>query len=173
MLRRTSSRSRTTSCPATRARPPVGLSSVHSMLIVVDLPAPFGPRNPKISPGRTGNSSPRTASPSPKVVLRPSTSTAGPPSGMGLPPVGAYAPSPARGGRRRETTRGRQGRSAHRDGGLQAPAGLVVAAQDQAGHGRVGPDRRGAHARAARRQPAGGAAGRQPGGRGRPADRAP
>src|SRR5690606_37255759 len=128
---------------------------------------PFGPRNPKISPGRTVNSIPRTASTSPKVLLRPSTSTAGPPSGMGLPPVGAYAPSPARGGRRRETTRGRHGRSAHRDGGLQAPAGLVVAAQDQAGHGRVRPDRRGDHVRAARRPP-GVEGGRAPAGRTRP-----
>ena len=52
MLRRTSSRSLTTSWPATSAEPPVGRTSVQSMLIVVDLPAPFGPRKPKISPAR-------------------------------------------------------------------------------------------------------------------------
>ena len=43
------------------AVPAVGVSSVHSMLIVVDLPAPFGPRKPKISPRRTSRSMPRTA----------------------------------------------------------------------------------------------------------------
>ena len=35
-----------TSNPATRAVPEVGGSSVVSMWTVVDLPAPFGPRNP-------------------------------------------------------------------------------------------------------------------------------
>jgi hypothetical protein len=35
------------------------------MPIVVDLPAPFGPRNPKISPAVTSKSMPLTASTSP------------------------------------------------------------------------------------------------------------
>jgi hypothetical protein len=35
------------------------------MLIVVDLPAPFGPRNPNVSPACTSKSTPRTASTSP------------------------------------------------------------------------------------------------------------
>ena len=35
-----------TSKPATRAVPEVGGSSVVSIKTVVDLPAPFGPRNP-------------------------------------------------------------------------------------------------------------------------------
>src|SRR5947209_6573659 len=68
MLRRTSSRSRTTSCPATRAWPAVGFASVQSMLIVVVLPAPFGPRKPNTSPGATSKSTPRTALTSPKSL---------------------------------------------------------------------------------------------------------
>src|SRR5438270_4979866 len=70
MLRRTSSRSRTTSWPATVAEPAVGLASVHSMLIVVVLPAPFGPRKPKTSPAATSKSTPFTASSSPNRFTR-------------------------------------------------------------------------------------------------------
>src|SRR5918994_2022725 len=77
MLRRTASRSVTTSCPATRAAPAVGRASVHRMLIVVDLPAPFGPRKPKVSPGRTVKSTPRTASTSPYRFSSPPPSPAG------------------------------------------------------------------------------------------------
>ena len=44
------------------ATPEVGRISVHRMLIVVDFPAPFGPRKPKISPAPTSRSMPRTAS---------------------------------------------------------------------------------------------------------------
>ena len=51
MRRRTWSRSLTTSKPATRAVPAVGFGRVQRILIVVDLPAPFGPRKPNISPG--------------------------------------------------------------------------------------------------------------------------
>ena len=40
----------TMSNPPTVPLPPVGISRPQSMRIVVDLPAPFGPRNPKISP---------------------------------------------------------------------------------------------------------------------------
>jgi len=65
MLRRTSSLARTTSYPATRAVPAVGWTSVQSILMVVDLPAPFGPRNPNTSPAATSKSTPRTASMSP------------------------------------------------------------------------------------------------------------
>jgi hypothetical protein len=36
-----------TSKPSTDARPLVGVSSPQSTRIVVDLPAPLGPRNPK------------------------------------------------------------------------------------------------------------------------------
>ena len=65
MLRRTSPRSVTTSWPATSAVPPVGSTSVHNIPIVVDLPAPFGPRKPNVSPGATSKSTPRTATSSP------------------------------------------------------------------------------------------------------------
>ena len=75
--RRTSSRWATTSKPATDALPAVGRMSVHSMLIVVDFPAPLGPRNPKVSPACTSKSTPRTASRSPKRFSSPSTLIAG------------------------------------------------------------------------------------------------
>ncbi len=39
-----------TSKPATVAFPEVGSSSPQRIRMVVDLPAPFGPRKPKISP---------------------------------------------------------------------------------------------------------------------------
>ena len=53
MRRFTSSGSRLTSTPSTTAVPEVGFSSPHSMRMVVDLPAPFAPRKPKISPRST------------------------------------------------------------------------------------------------------------------------
>src|SRR3982074_1569220 len=77
MFRRTSSRSRTTSCPATVADPALGLASVHSMLIVVVFPAPLGPRNPNTSPVATSKSTPRTAWMSPKVLTSSRTTIAG------------------------------------------------------------------------------------------------
>src|SRR3954469_20839386 len=77
MCRRTSVRSRTTSNPATRALPAVGRSRVQRILMVVDLPAPFGPRKPNSSPVRTARSMPRTASASSNVLTSPLTSTAG------------------------------------------------------------------------------------------------
>ena len=77
MLRRTSSRSVTTSCPATRASPEVGLASVQSMLIVVVLPAPFGPRKPNTSPTATSKFTPRTARTSSKFLTRSRTAIAG------------------------------------------------------------------------------------------------
>src|SRR4051794_24326533 len=77
MCRRTSVRSRTTSYPATRALPAVGRSRVQRILMVVDLPAPFGPRKPNSSPVPTVRSMPRTASTSSNVLTRPLTSTAG------------------------------------------------------------------------------------------------
>src|SRR5947209_10699001 len=76
MLRRTSSRSLTTSWPATAALPEEGFASVHSMLIVVVLPAPFGPRKPNTSPAATSKSTPRTACTSPKDLARPRTAIA-------------------------------------------------------------------------------------------------
>jgi hypothetical protein len=61
MLLRTASPSETTSWPATEALPPVGGSSVQSILTMVDLPAPFGPRKPKTSPAPMFRSTSRTA----------------------------------------------------------------------------------------------------------------
>ena len=52
--------------PKTRARPDVGRSWSRSRRIVVDFPAPFGPRKPKISPVFTSRSRPSTAARSPK-----------------------------------------------------------------------------------------------------------
>ena len=51
--------------PLTVARPWLGLSSPRIMRMVVDFPAPFGPRNPVTIPGRT-------------VKLRSSTATVSP-----------------------------------------------------------------------------------------------
>src|SRR3954468_3093154 len=61
-------------CPATPRLPPVGFASVQSMLIVVVLPAPFGPRNPNTSPGSTSKLTPRTASKSSNFLRSSSTS---------------------------------------------------------------------------------------------------
>ncbi len=61
MLRRTSLAWVATSNPATMALPAVGRSRVVSMRTVVLLPAPFGPRKPKISPWATSRSTPSTA----------------------------------------------------------------------------------------------------------------
>ena len=58
-----------------RARPDVGLSRPHNMRIVVDLPAPFGPRKPKTSPLRTSRLMRSTATKSPNRLTRFSTTT--------------------------------------------------------------------------------------------------
>ena len=61
--------------------------------MVVDLPAPLGPRNPVTTPGRTSKLSPSTATVAPKRLLRPRTWIMGAPygpcrpRGTGLPPV--------------------------------------------------------------------------------------
>jgi len=52
----------TTSNPASRAVPLVGLMAVVSIPMVVDFPAPFGPSRPKTSPVPTWKSKSRTAS---------------------------------------------------------------------------------------------------------------
>src|SRR5262249_21685558 len=76
ILLRTASRSRITSCPATSAEPAVGTARVHSILIVVDFPAPFGPRSPNTSPCLTSKSTPRTACTSPYRFSSPRTTMA-------------------------------------------------------------------------------------------------
>src|SRR5205823_5646324 len=54
------------SMPRISMRPEVGASSPVSILMVVDLPAPLGPRKPKNCPGATCKSMPSTATRSPK-----------------------------------------------------------------------------------------------------------
>jgi hypothetical protein len=58
MLRRTSARPVTTSCPATLAVPASGLVSVVRMRTVVVLPAPFGPSSENTLPLGTRRSTP-------------------------------------------------------------------------------------------------------------------
>src|ERR1700744_17080 len=91
MWRRSCSRALATSKPATSARPALGLVSVQSMLIVVVLPAPLGPRKPKTSPVSTSKFVPLTASKSPNDLRRSLTEIAGVDMGGGERFVG---PSP-------------------------------------------------------------------------------
>jgi len=65
MWRRTDFARVATSKPATVACPEVGLARVQSILMVVDFPAPLGPRKAKISPCPTEKSTPLTATRSP------------------------------------------------------------------------------------------------------------
>src|SRR5947199_10685546 len=58
---RTSVRCVVTSRPSSSSEPDVGCNRVVSILMVVVLPAPFGPRNAKISPGRTSKETSLTA----------------------------------------------------------------------------------------------------------------
>ncbi len=64
------------SCPATIAVPLLGGTSVVSMRMRVLLPAPFGPRRPKISPFCTVKLTLSTACNLPKRLLIPPTSMA-------------------------------------------------------------------------------------------------
>src|SRR5262249_55948549 len=77
IVRRTSSAWVTMSYPLTRAVPAVGGRSVTSMRMSVDLPAPFGPSRPKISPSSTAKLTPFTAVKSPNFLTIPRTSIAG------------------------------------------------------------------------------------------------
>src|SRR6266576_326605 len=76
------------SAPATVASPAVGVISVASIRSVVVLPAPLGPRKPKISPIPTRRSTPCTASTTPPRVLnvrrRSVVSIIGPGNGVGV-----------------------------------------------------------------------------------------
>jgi hypothetical protein len=58
--------------PLTDTLPRVGASSPSAMRIVVDLPAPLGPRKPVTRPGSTVKSMPLTAVRSPYVLVSPS-----------------------------------------------------------------------------------------------------
>jgi hypothetical protein len=54
-----------TSWPQTRTLPPVGVRNPVIIFIVVDLPAPFGPRKPSTSPDCTLKEMSSTATSSP------------------------------------------------------------------------------------------------------------
>src|SRR6478609_12039799 len=69
--------SRHGSSPNTDAVPPLLRSSPSSTRIVVDLPAPLGPRKPWTSPVATSRSSPSSARKSPNALTRPEISIAG------------------------------------------------------------------------------------------------
>src|SRR5688500_80930 len=69
-FRRTIAGSFTTSWPSTEAEPPSGRSRVARILIVVVLPAPFGPSRPKTEPFRICRSTPLSARVSPKFLTR-------------------------------------------------------------------------------------------------------
>src|SRR5512133_2612590 len=71
-----SSGCRIMSKPATRPLPDVGVMIPHSMRIVVDLPEPFAPRNPKISPLLTENEILLTATKSPNFFSSSETAMA-------------------------------------------------------------------------------------------------
>ncbi len=73
---RTPSDSFTTSKPLMSAVPVVGASSVTSIRISVDLPAPLGPSRPKISPSSTWKVIPLTAVKSPNFLTMLRTSMA-------------------------------------------------------------------------------------------------
>src|SRR5690348_9532274 len=62
-----------TSSPHTETDPALGGMKPVIMRIVVDLPAPFGPRNPSTSPFPTSKETPSTARLVPKDLLRLST----------------------------------------------------------------------------------------------------
>src|SRR5690349_14079277 len=62
-----------TSIPHTETLPPLGGRNPVIMRMVVDLPAPFGPRNPSTSPLPTSKETPSTARFGPKDLLRFST----------------------------------------------------------------------------------------------------
>ena len=58
------------SCPSMTAVPEVGGRNPVIIRIVVDFPAPFGPRNPRTSPSLTEKETPFTAWKSPKLFFR-------------------------------------------------------------------------------------------------------
>ena len=78
-----------TSTPPTVAVPALGASRPHSMRMVVDLPAPFAPRRPKMLPAATSKVTASTATNGPKVLLsrvaRMAGSTASPGPGVRPP----------------------------------------------------------------------------------------
>src|SRR5208337_708179 len=74
MILRTALGCRTMSMPSTRALPPLGGRRVVSILIVVLLPAPFGPRSANISPRSMARERPFTATSVENLRVSPSSS---------------------------------------------------------------------------------------------------
>src|SRR5438876_1333938 len=76
IMERTRKGSRHTSTPLTQTSPEVGRKRPVSILIVVDFPAPLGPRKPKNSPARTVKFRLLTATFCSKVRTKPRVTTA-------------------------------------------------------------------------------------------------
>src|SRR6201997_4719326 len=76
---------RVRSLPSKTIRPPLGMVSPARQLKNVDLPAPFGPISPMISPALTARSAPATARNSPNFFDTLVASKRLPPSGMASP----------------------------------------------------------------------------------------
>src|SRR5215468_3735779 len=115
--------------PLTRIRPAEGSSRPAIIRIVVDLPAPFGPRKPVTTPGRTTKSSPSTASFSPYRLLRFSTSI------MRVPVIGTAGNSgtpPTLG----ITRPARHRPSGHKLNGPYMPQGILAGPQRPTGPAR-------------------------------------
>src|SRR6476646_7176637 len=98
MRRFASSGDSATSKPPTATLPSVGGMKPVIILMVVDLPAPFGPRKPSTSPRSTVNEIPSTARFAPKAFTRLSILIIKPGSfltvqGGGLSPKNAAAPA--------------------------------------------------------------------------------
>jgi hypothetical protein len=83
--------------PLTRTVPLVGRSRPAIIRIVVDLPAPFGPRNPVTTPGSTTKLSWSTAVLSPYRLVRPSISIMSRPFSSVVTDVGDATQRAARG----------------------------------------------------------------------------
>ena len=64
-----------TSTPSTRTDPPSGRSTPRIDFITVDLPDPFGPIRPRISPAWIEKLTSLTAASPPNLLKRPSTSS--------------------------------------------------------------------------------------------------
>src|SRR6201987_2019638 len=73
---------RVRSLPSKTIRPPLGMVSPARQLKKVDLPAPFGPISPMMSPSLTARSAPATARNSPKFFDTLAASKSLSPSGM-------------------------------------------------------------------------------------------
>src|SRR5579859_2671953 len=74
-----------TSTPSNRTRPAVGTASPARQLNSVDLPAPFGPMIPTISPAATSMFTPRTAR-KPSNALETARASSSMPHRRGRPP---------------------------------------------------------------------------------------